>query len=590
MFTGILPSLRFRYKILVTYLVLSVVPLGLLGLFSATNSMRTMRNETDRYIQHILHQSIASIEYKLDEVVSTAEYVVTNEEMQNILRRSHGEYQDIGAELDDFAVLRSNLLAIESNKLIESARIYFASQTLYSSTRASTYPIADFPRPELLESPYVRYHWYTTTVRKMSYSPQAAIAVAAPIVDLQDVRDRLAVIEIVCKMRLLSTAFEGGILVDDAFAVVTEGSRVILTSPADRNLGDLNIEQCVAPYNRPQSDVGGEPYRVAQLEIPNTPWRAFMFLPLRQITVGTRQIALFTVGMTVLIVLADVLAAVFFSNLLSRRLQALVESMKRTGAGHRRIPVPVTGSDEISVLEREYNTMISALDALFERVKDAADRRRVAEYKALEAQINPHFLYNMLEGIKWLGLRGRKREMVDVIETMSDLFRYNLNRGSEVVTLDDELDSIRKYVRLQNLRYSDTITLEVSVSDGLLAQPMIKLILQPIVENAIVHGIQKTLRRRGTVRIDITDDERSNFIAVRDDGVGVDGETAESILSADSTGYGLRNVAQRLHFYYGESSSIRVDSSPGAGTTVTLVIPKSSIGHETPSDSCRDAS
>jgi two-component system sensor histidine kinase YesM len=578
--TGALSFFRFRDKILVSFLLLTVVPLALLGLFSATNSMRTIRRETDRYIDHILNQSIASISYKLNEVVSTAEYVVTNEEMQSILRRTRVGYQSDGRQLDDYATLQNNLLAIESNELIESARLYLQSPTLYTNARVWTFPIAEFPKPEILGSPHVRYSWYTTILHKMSYAPQPAIAVAAPIVDLRDVRNRLAGIEIICNMRLLSAAFEGTLLADGGFAVIASSLQVILTHPADLALEHDSVQGCIVAGGTGSAVVDGEQYRVARLGIPRTPWTAYMFIPFRQIAVGTRQIALFSVALTLVIIVADIVAAFFLSTLISRRLQSLVESMKKTSAGEHRQPVPVTGNDEITVLEQEYNSMIDAIDALFQRVNEAAERRRVAEYKALESQINPHFLYNMLEGIKWLGLRGRKQEMVEVIETMSDLFRYNLSKGREVVTIEEELESICKYVRLQNMRYGHTISIEIDVPHHLLSEPIIKLLFQPIVENAIVHGIQKKPSRRGIVGITVREDDGTRTIVIRDNGVGMDDQTSKTVTTAESAGYGLRNVVQRMKFYYGSPSGVSIESAPGLGTAVTLVIAKRPISHD----------
>lgn len=217
--------------------------------------------------------------------------------------------------------------------------------------------------------------------------------------------------------------------------------------------------------------------------------------------------------------------------------------------------------------------MLGSIDRLMKRVAYITDKQREAEYKALESQINPHFLYNTLDSIKWLAMRKKTKDVVDTIEALSNLYRFNLNKGREIVTVGEELNSIRDYMHIQNVRFGNKITLITDVPELIIRNRIIKMTLQPLIENSVYHGIQDSLKKAGTIRISGRVQDDFVILDVADNGGGIEEKRLESLLQRESGGYGLRNVNQRLKLFYGDEYGLTVESTKGEGTIVSVRVP-----------------
>lgn len=250
-----------------------------------------------------------------------------------------------------------------------------------------------------------------------------------------------------------------------------------------------------------------------------------------------------------------------------------------------------TTGDEIEQLNRSFTCMMKRIKTLIEEVYEAKLREREAEIYSketeltlLQAQINPHFLYNTLEIIRWkaMFLTNGENEVTDIVSTLSDFFRLSLSRGKKMVTLKDEIEHASNYVAIMNYRYSNKIILDWSVDEDVKDSIIPKIVLQPILENAIYHGI-KPKGNPGSIGISIVKCKESIRIVVEDNGIGMSSEKLEiikneieSINGGDKNGYGLRNINQRLKLAFGENYGISIVSTEGEGTEVCLNLPKSS--------------
>ncbi|MBO5551776.1 MAG: sensor histidine kinase, partial [Lachnospiraceae bacterium] len=204
------------------------------------------------------------------------------------------------------------------------------------------------------------------------------------------------------------------------------------------------------------------------------------------------------------------------------------------------------------------------------------------ELKLLQAQINPHFLYNTLDNIIWLAEDGRKDEVEDIASSLSQFFRTALSGGRDYVTIEEELKHTEAYLHIQRQRYRDILSYEISVPEELNKYLIIKMTLQPIVENALYHGI-KSKRGGGSIRITAREEGSSLYLTVRDNGMGMSEEKLAYLKgiingdrkpSVDNTGFGMSNVAERMRLNYGSHCGIKVQSEYGSGTEVEVFIPK----------------
>ncbi len=217
-----------------------------------------------------------------------------------------------------------------------------------------------------------------------------------------------------------------------------------------------------------------------------------------------------------------------------------------------------------------------------EQVTREQKQLRKAEFELLQAQINPHFLYNTLDAIVWSAEAGNQKQVVKMVGSLSEFFRSSLNKGKELVRVREELSHARSYLEIQQIRYQDILSYEVDVPEELFEYEIPKITVQPIVENALYHGIKN---RRGGGKITITGKESENDyrLIVTDDGMGMDSERLSEITKGladkapeDAKIYGLYNVNERIRLFYGEEYGISIESEYDKGTTVTIRLPKKS--------------
>ncbi|HBE79422.1 MAG TPA: hypothetical protein DDW65_16855, partial [Firmicutes bacterium] len=274
----------------------------------------------------------------------------------------------------------------------------------------------------------------------------------------------------------------------------------------------------------------------------------------------------------------------YITSIITNPLQQLLASIKKVQKGDLTQQVNFSSEDEIGQLGRGYNAMIVDIKDLIDRVYKLQIREREAELNALQAQINPHFLYNTLDTIFWKAEKNHLPEISEMVYALSRIFRLSLNRGNELTTVTQEKELIEYYLVLQQIRFKDKLTYEIDLDEKLLELTMPKLVLQPFVENAIIHGIEG-LETPGHIQIsgDLTD-ERISF-KIMDNGIGMDQDKIHRILTKGdpvennpvtvSGGYAIRNVLERLELYYESNYQLIFDSIPGKGTTVIIVVPKS---------------
>lgn len=264
-------------------------------------------------------------------------------------------------------------------------------------------------------------------------------------------------------------------------------------------------------------------------------------------------------------------------------IRRLSEATKQAGSGDFAVRAQEDGGDELAALNANFNRMVEKIGQLVEDIKTEQFNLRQSELRVLQAQINPHFLYNTLDSIIWLAEAGEKEKVVQMVSALSDFFRTTLSKGRDYITVQEEETHIRSYLQIQQLRYRDILKYDISIPQELLQYPILKLTLQPLVENALYHGI-KNKRGVGHIQVDGRRQEERILFRVRDDGIGmkpqelkrvrglIDGAPEEG---EDASGFGLFNVNQRLQLNYGADYGIQINSQYGEGTAVEVRIPVS---------------
>ncbi|CAM4225685.1 sensor histidine kinase [Paenibacillus alkaliterrae] len=286
--------------------------------------------------------------------------------------------------------------------------------------------------------------------------------------------------------------------------------------------------------------------------------------------------------MGVCVVLALVMSSML-SELLLKPLFNLRNLMLKVERNHLDVRFESAFEDEISQVGHKFNRMLQQIGELIEEVKASEQEKRKSEIKALQAQIDPHFLYNTLNTIYWKSEMEEHQAVSGMIVSLSQLFRLGLNNGREITTLRQELEHVAQYLNLQSMCYPDLFQYEITaVDEKLMNIPVLKLLLQPLVENSILHGFQE-LPHRGQIRIKADSADGLLTLTVTDNGIGMDANRLQMMLNGpetERTSYALSNVRARLSLYYGNKASMKLESEPGVQTAVKLNIPIQEVMNE----------
>lgn len=260
-------------------------------------------------------------------------------------------------------------------------------------------------------------------------------------------------------------------------------------------------------------------------------------------------------------------------------IRKLSEVTDQVAKGDLTVRSDVRSGAEVSVLNDSLNTMIDKINELLEQVKTEQGRLRKAEFELLQSQINPHFLYNTLDTIVWLAEAGEQKKVVDMVGSLSDFFRTSLNQGKDMVSVKEELQHSRSYLEIQQVRYQDILQYEIQVPEPLFCYLIPKITIQPLVENALYHGIKN---KRGIGKIIITGKREKDYfvLIVEDNGAGMSRERLEAVREGmnkksqtEKDIYALYNVNERIRLNFGQKYGLSIDSVLGEGTTVQVMLP-----------------
>ncbi|MCR4746754.1 MAG: histidine kinase [Lachnospiraceae bacterium] len=309
---------------------------------------------------------------------------------------------------------------------------------------------------------------------------------------------------------------------------------------------------------------------------------------IRQILNKRKNMIIMSSFIILLIIIAfNLFQSYYISSSITKPVGKLVKATEEVGNGNFNVNINAeeygnSDKNEIAVLGRSFNKMTHEISDLVENIRHEQENSRILEMKLLQNQISPHFLYNTLDNIVWLSEDGRKEDVAGIVTSLSQFMRTTLSGGNDFVSIGTEIAHVDAYLQIQSFRYSDILVYEIQVSEMLYKYKVIKMTLQPIVENALYHGI-KNKRSGGKIVIKAAEVEDSIKLVVEDNGMGMLAENLERVRglidgtvapSEDNSGFGIANVAKRLKLNYGEKTRINVNSEYGIGTKVEIFIPK----------------
>lgn len=317
-------------------------------------------------------------------------------------------------------------------------------------------------------------------------------------------------------------------------------------------------------------------YMAAYLRIPENGWKIVSTIPIRELSKETGVFGLITILVIAANSLLLFIGSIIVSRLISVPIKKLLKSMKGIENGEFKKVDIKSGKDEIGKLRDGYNAMIIEIQNLIQKIVYEQKMKRKTELDILQAQIKPHFLYNTFDSISSLALAGETDDVYEIMQALGTYYRTSLSKGKEVITIDEEINVVVNYLKIQKYRYEDMFDVEYEIDERVKGYKILKLVLQPFVENALYHGIRPKCSK-GIIKLSAKYMNNKINLQISDDGIGMDEEEIKHLtsrnLDRENPGFGIWGTIERLKIFYGVDDVVSIESWKGAGTKVSINVP-----------------
>lgn len=555
-------GIKLRYKLAIFYSLFCFLPVMLLFWLSFLQMRSIIDDKGKMNLQSYLQQSVSSMDRTLDGYNSLSDYIAFDRTLAEVFSMEYGtpyeQYEQLTQKVDP--ILRT---ASYFHGGMQQITIYTDNGMVKHDTTVA--PVSEIEETDwyqkTLEHPglnwFANYQEETLfSARKLAFSgAREGVNILYMDVDYQKLFTPYA-------ETLISEC--GLYITDQDGKLVFEESRF---SGKNQNY-DLTYSEFLE-----QRDRGSTDYIILCEQSNTTGWTVWLYQPVGLAGEAMRPIGVMA-GVTILIcIFAAVLAYFITSGMVSSRIERLTHFMQEVQEGSMDMQMESDDRDEIGMLYRGFGSMMKRIRTLINEVYLSKITQKEAELKALQAQINPHFLYNTLSLINWKALAAGEEDISRMTLTLSTFYRTALNRGRNVLQVETELSNTRAYLEIQSMLHDGDFDYEIEAQTEILQCESLNLILQPLVENAIHHGIEEKTDGRGKITVRGWKEDNCVWFMVEDNGVGMEQEVADKILTMESKGYGVRNVDERIRLCYGEKYAMKVESVVGKGTKMTIHFP-----------------
>ena len=424
----------------------------------------------------------------------------------------------------------------------------------------------------LFEDPDYRYRGVVSLSRQVELTRAGSIEGGVLVVDMS-----FSGIEQICKDVELASS--------DGYLYLIDGDGEIIYHPRQQLIYAGLLEEnnrTAAGYEDGShaETFGGAKRQVTVKTVGYTGWKLVGVVPADNIWDNYGQLLLFFLFVVLFSIFLLVFVNLHLSERISVPIKTLERAVKELEAGREEVDIDVSGPYEIERLGHSIRSMVSTMRHLMDDIIEQEAQKRRSELDVLQSQINPHFLYNTLDSVVWMTENGRTDEAILMVTSLARFFRISLSRGSNIIPIADELEHARHYLTIQKMRYKNKFSAVIAAEDGVEGLYTIKLIVQPILENAIYHGMAYA-DGDGEITVRARRDGEDVVIEVADNGPGMPEEMVERLLDQSyaaapgtkGSGIGLRNVHQRIRLTFGEEYGLAIHSEPDAGTTVCIRLP-----------------
>lgn len=554
---------KVRYKLILVYVITGILPMLILFSISYSQLKIVMTKNEVENLKGSLGQATSSLETQLKIYNNLMDYLAYNQTISEIVsiddEKSYDMYKRIVTELDPMVATVKFL-----HDAISQLTIYLNGDvTAHDNTLRSYNQIEN----EEWAFKAMRYnllcYWYIDRTENKAFSVRKM-----PLVKTYGG----GLLYLSVDYNKLFQSFDNlemdncGIFISDSY-----GNMIYENSMFDQEKRKFQMSffEFQKEKNNDNSD-----YEILKIISDQTGWTVWMYKPKALIMNMLQPMIVVVVGVFLLCMMVSLASIIWFSNFIAYRILKLKNSMIEVENGNLDVTMISHEKDEIGDLIRGYTKMLIRIRMLISEVYESKIIQKRQEMNALRAQINPHFLYNSLSLINWSALQSGQDDISRITLALSTYYRTSLNKGKNTLPIREEIDNVKSYLQIQQIMHDNNFDIMIEVEEAIWEKETINLILQPLVENAIMHGLDvKENGESKIIKILGYKKEGLIYLKVEDNGVGMDEETSQKIISHKTSGYGLRNVNERIKLQYGDEYGLLVTSTLGIGTMITIIIP-----------------
>lgn len=558
-------GIKLRYKLAIFYSLFCFLPVMILFLMSFLQMRNIIDDKEKLNLQSYLYQAVSSMDRNLDGYNSLSDYIVFDRTLAEVFsveyETPYEQYEQLTQKVDPI-LQSSNYFHGELRRIT----IYTDNGMVKHDTTVA--PIAEIEDADWYQKTLENsgINWFSDYQEKKLFSTRR--------LPFSSARKGVDILYMDVDYQKLFTPYAETMISECGLYITDQDGKLIF---GESRFSRKNQKYDLSFAEFLEQKDSGEKYTILCEQSDVTGWTAWLYQPVGLAGEAMRPIGLMVVVTIAVCIFAAVLAYFITSGMVSSRIERLTECMQEVQDGSMDLSLESDDRDEIGLLYRGFGRMMKRIRTLINEVYISKITQREAEMKALQAQINPHFLYNTLSLINWKALAAGEEDISKMTLAMSTFYRTALNRGRNTLRVEDELSNTRAYLEIQSMMHDGDFDYEIETEPEILQCESLNLILQPLVENAIHHGIEEKTDGRGKITVRGWKEDNCVWFVVEDNGVGMEQEVADKILTMESKGYGVRNVDERIRLYYGEKYAMKVESVVGSGTKMTLHFPARQI-------------
>jgi two-component system sensor histidine kinase YesM len=579
-------NLKLKQKLFFSYMILILLPLSVYTYFSYVQISNLVKSQTEISANQIFSEAASSITNKIRGLVNTLDFISVDSSINEVVVQTGNDY-DINEQLRDYYKLQDLLNNFERNNDLLRVRLYFDNSAVYTLDKLHMFSMDEVKHAswyqDLFDSTSTTV-WFKPAQNEARADQKETrlISAARFIWNLKGLTQRAGISRVDITEKSLQTILAKAKISEHSLVYLqNQNGEIMAISDSDNDVSPIIDEQRLADI--PNQDweilnIHNQDLMVKHQQIEKTDWNLVTVIPLREVfsPINEKRNQLFLV-MFIIATLSYFLAY-YISSFSTNRINQLLRGMRKVQAGDLDALITTYNKDEIGDLVENFNNMLQKITLLNQEQFQSGKALKQAELKTLQAQINPHFLYNSLDVINCVAINHNLPIISSMVVALTNFYKLGLNKGKEIVTIRDEIEHISLYVDIQNIRFENSIQLIVELSDELYSYQILKITLQPLVENAILHGLFENPEQSGTIKI--TGQLESDYLMlyITDNGVGIPQEIIDQLLdpqdSEDKHGFGIKNIQERIVLTYGEGFGLSISSTLGEGTTVSIKFPK----------------